>query len=79
MTKTERIAALESRVAELKAELDSTEWELELLKGSGPMLDKFFSEIDASDRTYAEVIEFLSTCLWPATYPQTLRICELPE
>ena len=60
MTKQERIKALESRVAELKVELDSTEWELELLKGSGPMLDKFFSEIDASDRTYEEVIEFLS-------------------
>ncbi len=31
MTKEERIKALESRVAELKAELSSTEWELELL------------------------------------------------
>ncbi len=61
MTKSERIIQLESKVANLKAELDSTEWELELLKGSGPMLDKFFSEIDASDRTYEDVIEFLST------------------
>lgn len=61
LSKEERIKALESRVAELKAELDSTEWELELLKGEGPMLDKLFFEIDASDRTYEEVIEFLST------------------
>ncbi len=60
MTKSERIIQIESKVANLKAELSSTEWELEKLKGEGPMLDKFFSEIDASDRTYEEVIEFLS-------------------
>lgn len=59
--KSERIAELETRVAILRAELSSAEWELELLKGEGPMLDKFFSEIDSSDRTYEEVIEFLST------------------
>lgn len=61
MTKEERIKALESYVAELKSAYESAEWELELLKGEGPMLDKFFSDIDASDRTYEEVIEFLST------------------
>ncbi len=61
LSKAEKIAALESEVASLKAAYESAEWQLELLKGSGPILDKFFSEIDASDRTYEEVIEFLST------------------
>ena len=61
MTKTEKIAELEARVAEFKSAYETAEWELELLKGEGPMLDKFFSEIDASGKTYKEVIEFLST------------------
>ena len=59
MTKEERIQLLESRVATLTADLHAAEWELELLKGSGPMLDQFFEQIDASGRTYEEVIEFL--------------------
>lgn len=58
-TKAERIQLLESRVAELKERLNAAEWELELLKGSGPLLDQLFAEIDASDKTYNEVIEFL--------------------
>ena len=59
MTKEERIQLLESRVATLRTELRSAEWELELLKGSGPMIDQLFQDIDASERTYEEVIEFL--------------------
>ena len=58
-TKEEKIAKLEARVESLKAELSSAEWQLELLKGEGPLLDQFFSQIDASERTYEEVIEFL--------------------
>lgn len=61
MTKSERIIQLESKVANLKAELSSTEWELEKLKGEGPMIEELFKQIDACDRTYEEVIEFLST------------------
>ena len=59
MTKEERIQLLESHVATLRTELRSAEWELELLKGSGPMIDQLFQDIDASERTYEEVIEFL--------------------
>lgn len=53
MTKAEKIKQLETRVAKLKSELDSTEWELEKLKGEGPMIDRFFEQIDVGDRTYA--------------------------
>ena len=60
MTKAEKIQQLESKVATLKAAYESAEWQLELLKGEGPLLDQFFSMIDASDRSYEEVIEFLS-------------------
>ena len=59
MTKAERIAQLESRVAELRTELNTAEWELEKARGSGSMIDQLFEQIDASDRTYEEVIEFL--------------------
>ncbi len=58
-TKEEKIAQLETRVAELKEQLNAAEWELELLKGSGTLLDQLFAMIDASDRSYEEVIEFL--------------------
>ena len=58
MTKEEKIAALESRVAILKAELELTEQELEKLKGSGPLMDKFYEQIEASGKNYEEVIDF---------------------
>lgn len=59
MTKSERIQQLESRVAELQTELHTAEWELEKTRGSGPMIDKFFEQIEASGKSYNEVIEFL--------------------
>ena len=59
MTKAERIQLLEFRVTELKEELAKAEWELELLKGSGPLIDQLFAEIDASNKTHEEAIEFL--------------------
>ena len=61
MTKEEKIQQLETKTAELKLKsaYESAEWQLELLKGEGPLLDQFFSMIDASDRSYEEVIEFL--------------------
>lgn len=59
MTKEERIQLFESRVAELRTELHTAEWELEKAKGSGPMIDQLFEMIDASGRSYEEVIEFL--------------------
>ena len=59
MEKAERIRALEEKIAKLKAEYEAAEWEPEKLRGSGPMLDRFFNLIEASGRTYEEVIEFL--------------------
>lgn len=50
MTKEERIQLFESRVAELRTELHTAEWELEKAKGSGPMIDQLFEMIDASGR-----------------------------
>ena len=60
MTKAEKIAQLEAKVASLKSAYESAEWELEKLKGEGPLLDKLFSMIEASGKTHEEVIEFLS-------------------
>lgn len=59
MTKAEKIAAQEKKVAELKKAYEEAEFELEKFKGGGPMLDQLFEMIDASDRSMEEVIEFL--------------------
>ena len=59
MTKAEKIAELEARVAELKSAYEEAEWELEKLKGEGPMIDRLFSMIEASGKTHEEVIAFL--------------------
>ena len=42
MTKAEKIAELEARVAELKSAYEEAEWELEKLKGEGPLMDRLF-------------------------------------
>lgn len=59
MTKEERIQLLESRVTDLRTELHTAEWELEKARGEGHLLDQLFQDIDASGRSYEEVIEFL--------------------
>lgn len=59
MTRAEKIKQLEEKVAELKKQYEEAEWELEKLKGEGPLLDKLFSMIEASGKTHEEVIEFL--------------------
>lgn len=59
MTKSERIAELEARVAELKSAYEEAEWELEKLKGGGPLMDRLFQMIEASGKTHEEVIAFL--------------------
>lgn len=61
MTKAEKIKQLEARVAELKSAYEEAEWELEKLKGGGPLMDRLFEMIEASGKTHEEVIEFLST------------------
>lgn len=61
MTKAEKIKQLETRVAELKSAYEEAEWELEKLKGGGPLMDKLFEMIETSGKTHEEVIEFLST------------------
>lgn len=61
MTKAEKIKQLEARVAELKSAYEEAEWELEKLKGGGPLMDRLFEMIEVSGKTHEEVIEFLST------------------
>lgn len=61
MTQSERIAQLGAKVASLKADYESAEWELEKLKGGGPLMDKLFEMIEASGKTHEEVVEFLQS------------------
>ena len=60
MTKAERIAQLEAKVASLKSAYEEAEWELEKLKGGGPLMDRLFEMIETSGKTHEEVIAFLS-------------------
>ena len=60
MTKSEKITVQEAKEAELRSAYEKAEWEQEKLKDEGPLLDPFFSMIDARNRSYEEVIEFLS-------------------
>lgn len=50
MTKAERIAQLEAKVAKLKAAYESAEWELEKVKGGGLLMDRLFKMIEAMYR-----------------------------